>query len=250
SDALGNAEIYVDSLDDKVGEVVLDNTGDDWNNYKTVSVELDNKIASGNHTIYIRFKTTGQPMYIANVDYFEFISADKYIKTIEGGIQIEGYQIRVGVGGDDSKAGMRTIYSVDSKIDGKDVVSSGLVYSIDELTGGKDIWVDDDNQYVYHFESTQEKGRLPYVYADSDIATSYAVTMLFINKKPLEYTVNWRVKAYAQLEDGSYVYSQTCNYTIYDVADKIYRLGGMPTLNGTNFILDNILLRVNKDYIK
>lgn len=252
--ALGNAEFYVDSLDNKVATVELANNGSSWQEYGVLTANLTNEITAGSHTIYIKYVTTGDMYYVANVDYFRFIKVTEIetptdeeptttVKTIEGGIEIYGFQISA------VNKGTRTIYSVDSEIDGKAVVGSGLVYSLADYADESEVYVGSSSKYVCSFASTS-KGISSIVYADSDLATSYAMTMKFATNYATEFTANWRVRAYAELSDGSYVYTDCYTYTIYEIADRVYQDCSMNTEEQHNYLYDGILSIVDPGYIK
>lgn len=164
------------------------------------------------------------------------------IHTIAGGIEVNGYQISAGA------KGMRTIYSVDNTIDGKDVVSSGIVYSLEGYADEKDMYVGSTSNYVRSYQSTSD-GKCGISFSESDIATSYAMTMKFATKEALEYTTGWRIRAYAELSDGSYVYTDIYTYTIFEVADELYQECRMNTEAAHNYLYTDILSIVEKDYI-
>lgn len=167
--------------------------------------------------------------------------------TIDGGIEINGYQISA------TAKGMRTIYSVDSEIDGKEVVASGIIYSLADFAEETDMYVGSSHYNVRSFEST-EKGVCPFVLSESDIATSYAMTMKFSTAGAPEYGATWRIRAYAELSDGSYIYTACEEYKIYDVADVLYQRCLMNTQTAHEYLYTDILFVVNplyerKDYI-
>lgn len=233
--ANGNAEIYVDSMDNKVGTVELSNNAGSWEEYGEVSCKLDKEIAAGKHNIYIKYVTTSTEYYVANVDYYRFVPASEYIKTIDGGIEINGFQINA------SAKGMRTVYSVDSQINGLDVVSSGIEYSLLDFAKESDA-------YVKNIESTESHGRMPIVCSESDIAKSYAMTMEFVNQSPLEWTTTWKIRAYAKLSDGTYVYTNAITYKIYNIADELYQKCSSSNETAHRSLFDNILSKVDKNY--
>ncbi|WP_302626932.1 family 43 glycosylhydrolase [uncultured Eubacterium sp.] len=164
-------------------------------------------------------------------------------KTIDGGIEINGYQISATIGG------MRTVYSVDSVINGKEVVSSGMLYSLADYVQEKDFYVGSTNKYVKSFESTGQ-GLLTEKVSDSNIASSYAMTVKFTSKQPAEYSEKWKVKAYAELSDGSYVYTDAKTYSAYEVADILYQGSLMNNQNSHEYLYTNILSIVNQGYSK
>lgn len=233
--ANGKAEIYVDSMDNKVGTVELPNNAASWADYGEVKGKLDREITAGKHKVYIKYVTTSTEHYVANIDYCKFIPASEYIKTIDGGIEINGFQINSSVNG------MRTVYSVDSQINGVDVVSSGVVYSLSDFTKESDT-------YVKSIESTEAKGMMPIVCSESDIAKSYAMTMQFVNQSTLEWTTTWKIKAYAELSDGTYVYTDVVTYKIYDIADELYKKCSSNNETAHRKLFENILFKVDKTY--
>lgn len=165
------------------------------------------------------------------------------------GIEINGYQLSTSVGGQQGVGGMRVVYSVNDTIDGKKVVGSGLIYAIDEVAQKNQMFIGSTDYYVHSFESTTQ-GKLLVTASNSSGATSYAMTMKFVNQSALEYTYTYDFRAYAELEDGTYVYSNICRYRVYDVAEQVYTTGGMPTEAGHNYLYENILRRVNNEYAK
>lgn len=160
---------------------------------------------------------------------------------MENGIEINGYQISA------SAEGFRTVYSVESEIDGKSVVSSGIVYSLSDFVDESYLYVDSDSIYVKNYESTQN-GLCDRSFASSQSSSSFAMTMKFNPKTKAEYTAHWRIKAYAKLSDGSYVYTEPVEYTIFEVADKLYQSNAMTTEEGHNYLYTDILSVVDNFY--
>ena len=238
-----------------------DFTYDTWNNYKVVvdmedqvyTVYMNNKVIAENYP----FRTTGSVALFGHVfgidgftngkldfDNFKVSVVDEDdTSTITGsdGIAINGYQINT------VSKGMRTVYSVGSKINGKDVVNSGIVYSLSKYVSETELYVGSENQYVQSFESTSV-GKLDTPYSQSDNTTSYAMTMKFATKNPDEYNAGWRIRAYAKLSDGEYVYSDTYEYTIYGIADRLYRNGMMTTKARHDYLYTDILSVVDSQY--
>lgn len=158
-------------------------------------------------------------------------------------VEINGYQINTII------EGMRTVYSVESEIDGKAVVGRGLVYSLADYAEKEEMYVGSDSKYVRSYEAT-EKGVLSSNYSNSDTATSYAMTMKFGPKTDLEFKANWRVRAYAKLSDGTYVYSDVVEYRIYDIADELYQNSKTSSSEAHDYLYTDILSVVNSDYVK
>lgn len=156
-------------------------------------------------------------------------------------VEINGYQINAG------KQGMRTVYSVEEQIDGKDIVERGLVYSLTDYASVEEMYVGSPNTYVRNFAAT-EQGVMSSNVSESPTATSYAMTMKFNPKTAKEYSAGWRVRAYAKLSDGTYEYSDIVEYTIYDVANVLYQKSMMSSYEAHNYLYTDILKVVNPDY--
>ncbi len=168
-------------------------------------------------------------------------------EEVKDNIGIVGYQIS------DTFGGGRTIAYVEPTIDGKTVKNWGLVYgiaSIDNklyLENDEDMVVDSDNPYVKSFESTSQ-GTVNKVMGDSTTATYYVRTMAFGAYNNNAFTAGYKVRAYALLEGGTYVYGDIEEYSVYDIADYMYQNNIMNTLNGHEYLFNNILSVVDSNY--
>ena len=151
---------------------------------------------------------------------------------------INGYQISA------TAKGMRTVYSVANSIDGKSVVSSGLLYSLSDYADFNELTVGSDNTEVYSYASTAA-GKLENAVG---LDKSYAMTMTFASNNPKEYTTGWIIRAWAQLSDGTYAYSDAYEYTIYNVAERLYTGNLMPSQFKHDYLYNNILTLVNPAY--
>ena len=89
---------------------------------------------------------------------------------------------------------------------------------------------------------------MPIVCSESDIAKSYAMTMQFVNQSTLEWTTTWKIKAYAKLSDGTYVYTDDVTYKIYDIADELYKKCSSNNETAHKKLFENILFKVDKSY--
>ena len=145
--------------------------------------------------------------------------------------------------------------AVEPTVNGKTVEKHGLVYALTQV-GGTDTGVKDsdmkigsESYYVASFEST-DKGSIDLVLGTSKTAQYYVMTTLFEAKNVQEFSAKYKVRAYAQLSDGSYVYSNVCSYSVYDVAAALYDGKKMPTNAGHSYLYDSILKVVNPSYKK
>lgn len=156
----------------------------------------------------------------------------------KAGIEINGYQISTTV------KGHRVVYSVSDP--NKEIVSSGLVYGVANYATAEDMVVGSSSKGVMNYQST-DIGKCSVAYSDMEDAQSYTMTMQFVDSVKY-YSDKFMVRAYAQLKDGTYVYSNVENYTIYSIADILYQNRKMNTVAGHNFLYEKILLPVNPAY--
>lgn len=165
----------------------------------------------------------------------------------EDGLNIQGFQINT------TYEGSRVVGSVEPVIEGKKVVNWGFVYGLDavksEKTGitNEDLYIREDNEYIKAYESTS-KGTLHGKYGQSDTATYFARTMSFGKKNVTAFTSRYKVRVYALMEDDTYLYSDVAEYTVYDVADRLYQNSQFMTLASHNYAYNTILKLVNPDY--
>ena len=165
----------------------------------------------------------------------------------EDGLNIQGFQINT------TYEGSRVVGSVEPVIEGKKVVNWGFVYGLDavksEKTGitNEDLYIREDNEYIKAYESTS-KGTLNGKYGQSDTATYFARTMSFGKKNVTAFTSKYKVRVYALMEDDTYLYSDVAEYTVYDVADRLYQNSQFMTLASHNYAYNTILKLVNPDY--
>ena len=162
-------------------------------------------------------------------------------------INLLGYQIST------SYEGVRVAASVEPVINGQQVKKWGFIYGLKNY-GNKDTEIADDdmyvgtnNSYVKSYESTSA-GTLQSQLGESATATYFARTMKFGGSTVTALTADYKVRAYAVLDDGSYVYSDISDYSIARVADKLYQGKLMNTKSSHSYLFENILSKVFKDY--
>jgi endoglucanase Acf2 len=221
-------------------------------------------IAAGAHTIGLTGVLNGYESTAATVNVTvtgaEEISTEAPTEAdnkIEGGIEINGFQISTTAGGN------RTVYSVEPEIDGKAVVEKGLIFGLGSdgtngIAGGiaagfateADMVVGSTSQFVKNFKATETNGKLSSNFSESDTASSYAMTMIqkFDTMKTTGFTATYLVRAYAKLSDGSYVYTDVYSYSLYSIADRLYQDKSMPTQAGHEYLYNKILKKVNASY--
>lgn len=168
--------------------------------------------------------------------------ASKQDSEKEGSIEILGVQISA------NNYGMRVITAVDNKIQGKDVVAYGNIYGVEEYgVTEEDLYIGSTNKYVFAYTATSN-AVISNVNSSADV--NYAMTMLQGSYSEMALTMKYCVKSFAKLSDGTYVYSDTMKYSVYDVAEELYRISGMRNETAHNYLYDKIITVVNKDYAK
>ncbi|MCR5837653.1 MAG: hypothetical protein K6G88_14230 [Lachnospiraceae bacterium] len=166
-------------------------------------------------------------------------SGDEGIK-VRDEIVIDGLQINV------NNMGVRTVYSTANKIDGKNVAEVGLIYGIeDEQFQVSDMYVGSNSNSVRSFSATETKGRMNYVQSHD---RTYAMTMTMSYGTKSEISAPYFVRAYAKLDDGTYVYSTLERYSAYTIAEKIYSGLLSPTEEMHNAVYEKFIKIVNPDY--
>lgn len=266
-DASGYIEVYADDMDGTpIGKITLPNTGASWSNYVNLKGNLSIGI-TGKHNIYIKFVTTKDKTYVANLAWFTF-STVKYVEEttteepttpeetttedssavqISDKLSIEGFQISTSYGG------IRVVGSVEPIVNGKQVKSFGFVYALSEANGTNfhiqddDMVINEDNYYIRSYETTQA-GISNVVFGNSQTATYIVRTMTYGAYTKEAFDTKYKVRTYAVLEDGSTVYSNIVNYSIYKVADALYQKILMNTKSSHDYLYHIILKTVNSDY--
>lgn len=164
--------------------------------------------------------------------------------SISEKVNIEGIQIS------SRNGGVRTVSSVEPEIDGKKVVEFGNIYAVSDFgVKEKELYKGSDNKYVASFQATQA-GISDYQFSTSKTAINYVRTMYDNGQDSASLQRHYMVRAYAKLEDGKYVYSVVHTYSIYEAADILYRECKMNTYAGHEYLYENILKVVDKNYIQ
>lgn len=170
--------------------------------------------------------------------------ADPSVINVSSGVEINGYQISDRVGG------MRTVYTLGSKINGQNVTERGLVYGLSNNIKDTELYLNSPSSYVRSYAATNN-GKLNSVVSDKiKDGSSYAMTMKFSVGSSLEFTTGWSIRAYAKLSDGTIVYSDVHRYTIFDIADTMYTQNVMNNESAHNYLYNSILTVVRPTYAK
>lgn len=162
-------------------------------------------------------------------------------------IDLLGYQISTGY------EGFRVVGLVEPEIEGKKVANWGIIYGLNTVKGNDtgitntDMYVGSNNQYVKAYQSTSQ-GTASVVMGTSQTATYFVRTMSFGTKTSDAFQTVYKARAYAVLEDGTYVYSSVGDFSVYDLAKTLYDNCLMNTYETHNYLYDTILSKVNVNY--
>ncbi len=167
--------------------------------------------------------------------------------NVNGNVKIEGFQIST------TFEGSKVVGSVEPEIDGQQVKSWGLIYGIMKVgeqiydVKDSDMYNGSESSFVSVQEAT-EQGRIYSVMGESQTAIYYAQTMKFGANNKMAFSAEYKVRAYAQLEDGSYVYSNVEEYSIFQIASLLYDKQLMNTYDGHQYLYNKILKVVDENY--
>ena len=153
-------------------------------------------------------------------------------------MEINGFQISTQV------EAFRTIYSVaDSAAQTEEI---GLVYGLADMAADGDMIVGSTNNTVHSYAATPI-GKIDDKYSSLDNAQSYCLTMKFVKAAEF-YRKGIKVRAYAKFKNGSYVYSDISEVSVYDIADTLYQQKLMANENRHDYLYNNVLSVVNPSY--
>ena len=190
----------------------------------------------------------------ANVSQFTYYATDnqlwEFCEVVEDtsddiliteALEINGIQVN------NTITGHRTIYSAQNTILNQSVKEVGLVYSIYDYADETEMIVDSKFEYVRSVKA--EIGKMSQSCSTLTDADSYAMTVKISSFTSAEYTADWKVRVYAKLSDGTYVYSAVKVYSIYDVASVLYDNVLMTSAAAHEGLYSEILSVVNPEYV-
>ena len=123
-----------------------------------------------------------------------------------------------------------------------------MIYSLSDYVTGDEICMESENVYVKSCAGTIDLGQHANQFSNSETAASFAMTMRFAEKTSAEFQTKYSIKAYALLSDGTYVYSDVEEFTIFDVAGELYNNSMMNHYDAHNYLYTNILKIVDANY--
>lgn len=155
-------------------------------------------------------------------------------------LEINGYQIST------ANEGHRVAYSIDAPKN--QVEKIGLIYALEDRVTKDEMIVGNLNNNVFVFEAT-ESGKTDYDFMEGNNVQSYVATMKFIKVKDY-YNAKMRVRAFAKLTDGTYIYSDESVSSVYDISDYLYKTNRMNTYLQHQYLYENILKVCDLEYQK
>ncbi len=198
--------------------------------------------AGGTATIRIKkesavVETTTEETTTKEVTTKEVTTKEETTEKESVQVELNGFQMNV------KKEGFRAIYTVTNS---SDVVKKGLVFGLADYVGDEPLVVGSTLKSVFTYEANAY-GTMSKHFGNLENATSYAMTMRLL-KNVKFYNTSIKVRAYAQLKDGSYVYSNTKTMSVYTISDRLYQAKQMGSLEEHNYLYNTILKPSNPDY--
>ncbi|MCR5835779.1 MAG: carbohydrate-binding protein [Lachnospiraceae bacterium] len=202
-------------------------------------------VAAGNHTVKVTatlngFETNGVSKTISVEPETTTEAPTEAPTENPTPVVINGYQISA------KSNGFRCVYTVESKINNKNVAEVGMVYAIGDVADNQMV-VGSSSADVRSFKATNA-GKVSYKLG-ADSANTYAMTMMFGPGTASEFNAGMAMRAYAKLSDGTIKYSDVVRYTVYDVASYLYINRQMHSQADHDYLYNKILKVANKDYV-
>lgn len=172
-------------------------------------------------------------IYLAEPGTYE--KAD-YERNYSADVKIDGLQISTTV------EGYRTVYTLDDP--DSEVAEVGMIYGLADYVSEDDLEVGSTNAYVKESKAT-ENGIL----SSADSSTKYVMTMEFVKNAEF-FNAKICERAYAKLNDGTVIYSDALNFSVYDLAENLYRNNKMKNKAAHDYLYDTIISAVNPAYTK
>lgn len=235
---------------------------DGWNNVSGLTIK-DTNIYGATDGVYLRGNSSVSAA-LENIGVAEYSgelinngASNAVVSTVEKGvyettipetpepgtsaasIDINGYQISM------KAEGMRTVYTVDDPEN--QVESLGLVYGMSQNVAESDMICEGSNSNVFSFQATSQ-GIASFHLGSSESSTTYVMTMQFNTDSVDYFNSDFYVRAYAKLNDGTYIYGAVHEYSIYNVADYLYQKACSSNASAHDYLLNNILKKVSPDY--
>ncbi|MCR5703145.1 MAG: CotH kinase family protein [Eubacterium sp.] len=234
-------------------ETVADSAEYTIYNYSYSTVSPYNTYTYDQHIEYLTNWLKNRNEWICGqwgIDYTAYES--EYSENpISQDLDITGYQMTSTYNGEEGRMGLRVVFQVEDTVNGATPVETGLVYGLDydgSITKN-DVLVGSDSYYVASF-AAPERNKMTKQMGTSKTASYYSLVMNTgqDNVKPTAFTTTYFVRAYAKMSDGSYVYSDVYDYTVYRVANFLYQNTLANNASTHNYLYSKVLAFVDPTY--
>lgn len=229
-------------------EIYVSDDGDNWSFITSGTTSNGIITFAEQNKRYVKIVQTGTKSNYWSIHEFHALYTNYGLSqgvpeiVISDKLKVEGYQISYLL------KGLRVISSVEPVIDGKKVVESGNIYGISSAgVTDAELVLHSNSSYVANFAFTSA-GLMPQKFGSSATADYYAMTMTNNGTSADAYNMEYAVRTYAVLEDGSVVYSNIKKYTIYKVAAYLYNNNLMTNYSGHSYLFNDILKVVDSSY--
>lgn len=222
--------------------------GQKYNVYVDGERKLEN-VACGRHEISGLSGGSHTVKITAVLNGYETSGVEETIQVTGGSVTEPATDAKIEINGSQINTkleGYSIIYSVGARTE--DVEKVGLIYGIMDYTTDDDLYVGSKKFTVNEYTAT-ERGKTNAAYSSFDNAQSYIMIMKFI-KTPAFYNAGIRVKAFVQLKNGQYIYSNVYTMTVYKIADYLYQNKWMPDQASHDYLYNNILHFTNSSYVR
>lgn len=239
--------------------IKVSDNGSDWQTIKTVKgnsnlnwrLTLDAPISAS--YVKIDVSKTSSEEWGFSIWEFEVYGQQESV-SIHDDIAITGYQMTSTLNGVDGNMGFRVVYQSESEINNQSVEETGLIYGLEygeNPISKEDMVYGSNNEYVKSFVSTG-KGKLANIVSDSNTASYYVMTMncggVYEGFDRNAYTTRYYVRAYAKLKNGEIKYSDVESFSIFNIADYIYKNQLTNQKATYDCLYNNILNYVDSSY--
>lgn len=162
-------------------------------------------------------------------------------------LSVTGYQLTTSFRNNPGVIGHRIIYQTNQTVEGEVPQEVGVVFAFDyDGTIGEDDFVVGSNHEFVATHQATPSGRIDYEDGDPDV-NYYALTM-DSGEIDLAFTTSYYVRAYAKMNDGSYVYSNDIGeFSVFDLADELYPDNTL-SQEFRGYLLEKVLKVVDPNY--
>nr|MCR5705065.1 discoidin domain-containing protein [Eubacterium sp.] len=184
--------------------------------------------------IYSKYVKKPLSLIMALTMVFSFLPEDiQVLADNEVKVSIDGYQINKRLNAH------RTVYSVETN---QEVTEAGLIYGLKDYASAKDMVLQSTNSVVHSYKAT-ENGML----STKGSKKSYVMNMRILPKADYMNSIIYE-RAYAKLSNGSLVYGDVVERSVYNIADQLYQDSSMRNEEEHQYLYNQILKVAKPEY--